>query len=313
LISLFLTCGYNGLEGIVRFYALFFSTYDTVVGKVKSKEDAMLRNSIERIAKEPPFRIVARAILKKLNLSTHTRSIWEISKRPQYLIGLVEAARQAIQQGRSEISVIEFGVAGGDGLVVLQEEAALVESETAIKINVYGFDMGVEGLPSFIGDYRDHPDAWMPGDYKMDVEKLKARLTDRTKLVLGNVKNTVSSFFEIYNPPPIGFVSFDLDLYSSTKDALSIFHSPGLEMLWNTPLYFDDIQFIFNHKFAGELLAIREFNEESENIKIDRWYGIEYGRPFPERYIYKKLFVAHDLLSISKATLSRDEAKLDLG
>lgn len=271
-----------------------------------------LNEFIQRLAKEPPFRIVARAILKKLKVSVKTRAIWELSTRPQYLIGLVEASNQAIQQGHGEICVIEFGVAGGDGLVVLQEEAEAVENETGVKIKVYGFDMGAEGLPSFIGDYRDHPDWWRPGDFKMDEEKLKSCLTDRTTLILGNVKETVKTFFKNYNPPPIGFISFDLDLYSSTKDALSIFNAAGMKMLWNTPLYFDDIEFIFNHKFAGEFLSIKEFNEENKNIKIDRWYGVESGRPFPERYIYKKLYVAHDLNSISNANLNRNAVKLPL-
>ena len=257
-----------------------------------------MRKLIQRLALEPPFRLLAKAILKKFKVSIKTRAIWEMSKRPQYLIGLVEASSQAIQQGHEEICAIEFGVAEGDGLLVLQEEAEAVENETGVKIKVYGFDMGAEGLPSFIGDYRDHPDAWKPGDYKMDEERLKYCLSERTTLILGNVKETVKTFFENYNPPTIGFVSFDLDLYSSTKYALGIFNA-DMKILWNTPLYFDDIGYIFNHKFAGELLSIREFNEENQNIKIDRWYGVEVGRPFPERYIYKKLYVAHDLNSIS--------------
>jgi len=103
-----------------------------------------------------------------------------------------------------------------------------------------------------------------------------------------------------------------LDLYSSTKEALRIFDITSMKMLWNTPLYFDDIEFVFNHKFAGEFLAIREFNKEHKNIKIDRWYGVEAGQPFPERYFYKKLYVAHDLQSISNAKLNRDLASLPL-
>jgi len=271
-----------------------------------------MKEFIQRLAMEPPFRIVVRAILKKLNVSIKTRATWELSRKPQYLISLVEAVNQAIEQGHNEISVIEFGVAGGDGLVVLQQEAEAVEKESGVGIKVYGFDMGAEGLPPFIGDCRDHPDAWRPGDYKMDVEKLKARLTDRTTLILGNVSETVQTFFEKHSPPPVGFISFDLDLYSSTKDALKILTAPKSKILWNTPVYFDDIEFIFNHKYAGEFLAINEFNEENDNIKIDHWYGVESGKPFPERYIYKKLYVAHDLASISKASLNREAAKLEL-
>jgi hypothetical protein len=84
-------------------------------------------------------------------------------------------------------------------------------------------------------------------------------------------------------------------------------------MLWQVPLYFDDIEFLFNHKFAGELLAIEEFNEASSQVKIDRWYGVRTGRPFPERPFLEKLYVAHDLEAISKVVLKREAAVLPLG
>jgi hypothetical protein len=107
-------------------------------------------------------------------------------------------------------------------------------------------------------------------------------------------------------------VSFDLDLYSSTRDALKLFRAEGKKMLWHVPLYFDDIDFLFNHKFAGELLAIDEFNETNSQVKIDRWYGVRSGRPFPERSFLEKLYVAHDLEAISRASLGRDVATLKL-
>ena len=89
-------------------------------------------------------------------------------------------------------------------------------------------------------------------------------------------------FFASFQAPPIGFVSIDLDLYSSTRDALRLLALPDKRMLWHVPLYFDDITFLFNHKFAGELLAIEEFNRDNALVKIDRWYGARTGRPFPE-------------------------------
>ena len=168
-----------------------------------------------------------------------------------YLLGVLTAAEQALKQRVSEISVIEFGVAGGVGLVALQREAEAVERETGIGIKVYGFDMGAQGLPNFIGDYRDHPDGWQAGDFPMDERLLRPRLTSRTTLIIGNVRDTVRGFFKNFQPPPIGFVSFDLDLYSSTREALQVFTVSDKRMLWHVPLYFDDIEFLFNHKFAG--------------------------------------------------------------
>jgi hypothetical protein len=35
--------------------------------------------------------------------------------------------------------------------------------------------------------------------------------------------------------------------------------------------------------YAGERLAIHEFNEANESIKIDRWFGIDVWRPFMEQ------------------------------
>ena len=265
-----------------------------------------------RLGIEPPFRIFIRLLLKRFNVSVKTRAKWDLSKKPAYLLGVLTAAEQALKQGVPEISVVEFGVAGGDGLVALQSEAETVERTTGIVIRVFGFDAGAQGLPEFIGDYRDHPDAWQSGDYPMDVSALRSRLSERTTLILGNVRDTVPSFYKEFQPPPIGFVSFDLDLYSSTRDALKIFCAPDKKMLWNVPLYFDDIEFLFNHKFAGELLAIDEFNQENGLVKIDKWYGVKFGRPFPERPFLEKLYVAHDLEAISRVNLDRDIAVLPL-
>ncbi len=107
--------------------------------------------------------------------SVRTRALWDISGRPNYLNGLVLAADQARQQGLREFAAIEFGVAGGNGLLTLQQEALAVEQEFGVSIKVIGFDNGPAGLPAFNGDYRDHPDSWQPGDYPMDEAKLRAR------------------------------------------------------------------------------------------------------------------------------------------
>jgi len=269
-------------------------------------------SSLVRLGMEPPFRIFVRALLKHLNVSVKTRAVWELSDRPAYLLGVLAAAEQALRQNISEISVIEFGVAGGNGLVALQKEAEAVEKETGVGIKVYGFDMGPLGLPRFIGDHRDHPDIWKPGDYPMDVSKLQSRLDERTTLILGNIEETVPEFFKKFQPPAIGFVSIDVDLYSSARDALHLFTLADKKMIWHVPLYFDDIEFIFNNKFAGELLAINEFNKQNDHVKIDRWYGVKIGMPFPERYFLEKLYVAHDIEAISKSDVNRQIVELPI-
>ena len=240
-----------------------------------------LAGPLKKLAMEPPFRLFLRALLKRLPVRASTRALWDISDRPAYLVGVHYAASRALREDIDAISVIEFGVAGGEGLIALEREAAAVEKELGVSIRVYGFDNGPAGLPDFIGDHRDHPDKWKPGDFPMDVALLRSKLGPRTSLVLGNVEETVPRFFDDPDVPPVGFIAFDLDLYSSTARALRILGLPGRRTLDHVALYFDDIEHSISHRFAGELLAIDEFNRESDQVKIDRWRGLESDRPFP--------------------------------
>jgi hypothetical protein len=268
-------------------------------------------NPFIRLAMEPPFRIFTRAILKRLPVSVETRALWDLSRYPAYLLGVVTGAEEALKQGVKEICVIEFGVAGGRGLLVLENEARAVEKKTGIKISVFGFDNGA-GLPALCGDYRDHPDQWQHGDYPMDESALRSKLTSRTRLIIGNIKDTVREFAMKIQEAPIGFAAFDLDLYSSTRDSLQLFAMKDVQMLRHVPLYFDDIGFVFNHKFAGELLAIEEFNNLNDRVKIDKWHGLKAERPFPERFYLEKMYVAHDIGATPNPTLGRARRELSL-
>ncbi len=206
----------------------------------------------------------------------------------------------AQRDGLRGITAIEFGVAGGKGLLEMQNYAGAIEPSTGVAVNVVGFDIG-SGLPSFIGDYRDHPDQWKPGDYALSQADLTGKLVaTRSRLIIGNVKKTVPKFLKNEDIFPVGFISFDLDLYSSTRDALEILRSPKRKMLRQTPLYFDDLDLVSTHRWAGELLAIEEFNRTCDVVKIDKWYTIKGGKPFPEAYYWEKMFVAHDLEAISR-------------
>lgn len=257
---------------------------------------------LAKIMREPPFRLFFKALYSVLPVSVETRALWDISPRPNYLNGLLLAARQARRQDIGEFCAIEFGVAGGNGLLVLQDEAEAIEKQTGIGIKVFGFDNG-GGLPQLIGDYRDHPDAWFPGDYPMDPKKLESKLAPRTKLILGNISDTVPAFVTKGGTPPVGFISMDVDLYSSTKRALQVLTLPGRSLLHRTFLYFDDIELDICHRFAGELLAIDEFNRENETIKIDALRGFANDRPFAEKKYLKMMYVAHDLAAISRVQL----------
>ncbi len=268
--------------------------------------------TLVRLFQESPFRFLARMLLQKLSVSVGTREKWGLSRRPAYLTGLVHAAGVARYEGVSTITAIEFGVAGGEGLLALQEEALAVEQETGVQIQVVGFDSG-RGLPTLTGDYRDHPDYWKAGDFPLDETALRQKLAPTTRLVLGDVKDTVANFVDTIQAAPIGFVSFDLDLYSSTMHALQVFTHPKKSMLMRVPLYFDDVlEPLVSHRFAGELLAIEEFNDQNSGVKIDQWRGIKVGRPFPEYPYLDCMYLAFHLDAISGSNLSREARRIPL-
>ncbi len=259
-----------------------------------------------RFAEEPPIRVFSQKFVKYFSSSLRQKARWEAVERPNYLVGLLKAADQANSQGIKEIAAIEFGVAAGGGLICLDQYAGQIEEECGVKVRVFGFDSG-EGLPTLLPDYRDHPDQWRACDYPMDQERLRNRLSPRTELILGNVKETVPKFLS-YNSLPIGFISFDLDLYSSTVDAMAVLSSASQKNLNRVILYFDDIDFYFNHKFAGELLAISEFNENHVQVKIDKWRGVQRDKVFRDSLWLSRMYVAHDLEAISSCELHRSPA-----
>lgn len=252
------------------------------------------------LAKEPPFRFFVKKILNLWPVSVETRERWDLSSRPNYLAGVLAAAKEAATRNIPRILAVEFGVAGGNGLVALQEIADAVEKTTGVEIGVVGFDAG-SGLPELCGDHRDHPDQWSEGMYEMDVDKLKSRLKNRTRLVLGNIAETIPEFVASQQDAPIGFVAFDVDLYSSTRDALRIFTHPDKQMLLRTYVYFDNLHNRCSHTWAGERLAIREFNEQSADVKVDRWHGLPSGRPFEAESWIDRMYIAHDLDAITNS------------
>ena len=60
---------------------------------------------------------------------------------------MLHGAALAKKLGHRRVSVLEFGVAGGRGLIDLEYHAREVSRELEIEIDVYGFDTG-SGLPA---------------------------------------------------------------------------------------------------------------------------------------------------------------------
>ena len=162
----------------------------------------------------------------------------QYKEHPPYAYMMYQATQQALALGIKKISVIEFGVAGGNSLVSMEKHALALSEIFDIEYEIYGFDTA-EGLPELEG-YKDIMHQWQEGHFPMDLEKLKSRL-QFANLVIGNVKTTIPNFIEAYSPAPIGAISFDVDLYSSTRDALKIFDVAGDHMLPRVRCYFDDV------------------------------------------------------------------------
>ena len=216
-----------------------------------------------------PVRAVLRRVIERLKLGSYRFRLGiGAVERPHYGYIIHEAARLAARLGHERISVVEFGVAGGNGLLAIERHAAEVEKLFPVRIEVYGFDTG-EGLPEPV-DYRDLPYLWQRGHFAMDHGALRQRLT-RSKLVIGNVADTAKTFFQGFAPAPIGAVVHDFDFYSSTLDALELFRGEPGRLLPRVYCYFDDTmgdaEQVYS-QFTGERLAIEDFNAGNEDRKI---------------------------------------------
>jgi hypothetical protein len=243
----------------------------------------------------PPGEKIARALRFLRTPSSAVQAVWkrkpvgsfdlrcrfDIFSRPAYAYGVQQGAYLASRLGLPAISVIEFGVAGGRGLVALEEIARLASRAYGVKIEVYGFDRAV-GLPK-TADFRDLPYTWEEGFFEMDVDELRSRLTE-ARLVLGDIADTVPTFVDTHDPAPVAFVSIDLDYYSSTVDALRIFDVPESRVLPRVLCYFDDLvgeDHVLQNDLVGEALAINEFNLDRKECKVLPVTGLSAKRVLP--------------------------------
>jgi hypothetical protein len=211
--------------------------------------------------------------------------------RVPYAWGMLQgvALASALRVGR--VSVVEFGVAGGNGQVAMEEIARRLEQLFDVGIDIYGFDTGA-GLPAVV-DARDVPNLASTGLYTMNEEKLRARLL-RARLVLGDIKDTIGAFVAS-KPAPIAFVACDLVLYTSTASALRILDADESILLPRIPCYFDDVLGFTYGDHNGERLAIHEFNAAHQARKVDPMFGLRHyvpARCFNDSWV-EKFWLAH--------------------
>lgn len=257
---------------------------------------------LEYIRKSP--KLISRAIvdpkqLIRLIVSIYPRSSfstklqWDAMLRPNYGYGLFMSALQARALGIDKISAIEFGVAAGRGLLELEWMSDEITKELGISIDIYGFDTA-EGMPKPL-DYKDLPYLWRPGLFEMNYDALNQN-SKKSSLILGNISDTIINFINDVKPSPIGFVSIDVDYYSSTVNSLKLFEAEHEFFLPRTFCYFDDIvgdDWELHTQFAGELLAINEFNNKNKYKKIDKINGLSFKRLIKSEW-NDKMYVFHD-------------------
>jgi hypothetical protein len=235
---------------------------------------------IERLT-EPIHVNIASAVVGIAG-SFRARVAHDLVIRPHNAFGILQAADQAACMGLKEITLLEFGVAAGAGLMNMARVARQVTRVTGVSFQIFGFDTGA-GMPPPC-DFRDHPDLYGTGDFPMDVAALKSILPPNVSLMIGNISEKVPEFLaRIDAVAPIGYVVFDVDYYSSTREALAVLTAADpAKYLPLTYAYFDDMHQPAHNSWCGEFLAIEEFNAAHSMRKIER------DRFLADRRVYRR-------------------------
>jgi hypothetical protein len=219
---------------------------------------------------------------------------FDLVVRQQHAYGILESAIQARAMGLKAISVIEFGVASGAGILNMISIGRKVTRATGVDIRIFGFDTG-EGMPKPV-DYRDHPDLYNVGDFPMNRALLEKTIDGKATLLYGEIGETMAEFNQLIDENcPIGFVSVDVDYYSSATEALKVFDFPALCYLPMTPVYFDDTSLLYHNSLCGELLAIREYNARNQRRVIERHEFLSKYRIFKNALWLNQIYFFHVL------------------
>jgi hypothetical protein len=255
------------------------------------------RGAAERILRErlsEPLHLNFLAMFVALLGSYRRKVYFDLQFRQYTAFCLLDAADRAASLRLRRISALEFGVAAGGGLLNICENARKVTKATGVEFDVYGFDTG-SGLPP-PQSYRDHPELYQSGDYKMDVATLQARMPANAKLVIGNIAETVPRFLrDPESIAPIAYVALDVDYYWSAADALRVFDGPPELYLPLVNMYLDDCQHVYHNPSCGEMLACLEFNREHPLRQIFPYTGLRDSRLFKNASWISKIYSVHIL------------------
>jgi hypothetical protein len=256
------------------------------------RRDFWRRLAVERLTE--PLHLNAIALVVAAFGSTRAKVAFDVVVRQQHAYGLLHAADLAVAQGVRRVTVVELGVGVGTGLLNLCEVGALVTAATGVEFEIAGFDTGA-GLPPPV-DYRDHPELYESGWFGMERERLERRLPANARLILGDLEETVDGFVAGMTPDaPLGFATLDVDYYSSSVAALRLFTGAPESYFPYIPVYVDDLGRPTHTRFAGEQLAIAEFNEAHELRKLEHDGALPYARVFKHAEWLAHMFKLHVL------------------
>ena len=263
------------------------------VGRKLSKAHIWKRLLLERFSE--PLHLNALALFVAVFGSVRTKIFFDLYVRQQHAFGLLTAADDARAAGHKSVTVIEFGVANGAGLLNICSLAEKITKATGISFKIAGFD-NVSGMPP-LRDYRDHPELYQPGWYPMEApDLLRASLPPNAELVLGDLATTLPEFLAVLPAgSPIGFVSLDVDYYWSAVEALKGFTGPPELYLPRVTMYLDDVSSVAHNPWCGELAAINDFNASSDMRKIAPLNFLRESRLFKNPIWISQMFTLHVL------------------
>jgi hypothetical protein len=268
------------------------------------RRDIWRRASVDRLTEPLHLNLISLGVA--LFGGLRAKVAFDLVVRRQHAYGLLRAADDARARGLRRVTVVELGVASGTGLLNLCVLAERVTRKTGVEFRLAGFDTG-EGMPP-PADYRDHPEIYKEGWFPMDREALVRSLPENAEIRFGPIGETVKPFAEALGPDaPLAFVTLDVDFYSSSRDALRLFEGRPEGYLPVVNVYVDDLSLSTHTRFAGELLAIREFNDEHELRKLDWDWNLRNTRVFKNAEWLTHMFKLHVLDHPERSDLSRSE------
>ena len=245
---------------------------------------------VERLTE--PLHLNFMSVFVGLLGSYRAKVAFDLVVRQQYAFPILHSAEQAKEMGISRLTLIEFGVGSGAGLLNMHRLAEKTMKATGVEFDIFGFDSGI-GLPAAI-DYRDLPETFQLGDFTMDREKLEAALPQNVKLIIGSIADNMPAFFKKLDAAaPVGFVSIDVDYYSSARDCLMVFDGEPDFYLPIVPVYLDDIAVFGSNPWTGEWLAVNEFNARNDLRKIAPFNMLRARRIFKNALWIDMMYACH--------------------